>query len=1025
MRHRYPLYTLLAPSAVLVALTFALLGPTAPPPAVAESKPVAPAPAECRWADTPIVIDGSDDDPAWKNAQVIESFGQTWLGDKAPPLRGKTRAKLLWDRDYIYFYADMEDADLFADVTQHDGPIWENDAFELFFQPAADKPGYFEFEVNAANAVLDAFYPKRDIPNAMKHILAGEFRMETKVRLRGTLNKRDDVDKGWSVEGRIPWADFLRAGGRPEPGEQWGFTLCRCNYDKDKPLELTATAPFKERKSGEFFHQIEDYPPLKFVGPDSITARSHGLTQRVPVITSTVVGSPEPPPPYRAKRLYPNYAPTYPILAKAIPGTDQLIVISEDRPWGKTVISRVKDDPAVRTADAVKLLETPGVGTAYDVCFHPKFAENHYLYVGWNGAFEGKKKKKACRITRYTVTAGPPLTIDVATAKTILEWESDGHNGAAVCFGTDGMMYVTSGDGTSDSDADEMGQRPDTLLSKVLRIDVDHPAVGKPYSVPKDNPFVDDQRFVPETWAYGLRNPWRIAADAKTGHVWVGNNGQDLWEQAFFVRKGDNYGWSVTEGGHPFYPLRKTGPTPIVKPTIEHHHAEFRSLTGGIVLYGTQLPELEGAYLYGDYSTGRIWAMKHDGTKPVWHKELATPRIQITGFGQNTRGELIVSDHSPTGGLYTLEPTPKASPVANFPRTLGASGLFDAVGEHRMKPGLIPYTINAPFWSDGMHKERFIALPGDATIDYTKTRGWGFPDKTVIVKSFALEREEGNPASRAWVETRFLTKQEGEWYGYSYMWNVTGTDGDLVASGGADKTFAVKTPTGVREQVWHYPSRTECMVCHSRAANFVLGLSSLQMNKSQEYGGCTDNQLRAFEYLGLLKGFDWAAQARDDLADRAAAKKLNAADAEEYAKVNGQQTGQREPKATTLLPAGLDRLPRLANPYDPKEDLTKRAKSWLHTNCAACHVEAGGGNAQMELEFNTALDKMRLLDVKPIHTGMGLPDPRLIAPGSPDRSVLLTRAAARGPNQMPPLSSNRPDEAGLALLREWVKSLKK
>jgi glucose/arabinose dehydrogenase len=1016
--------SLLVVAAIWIGLAIWLLHGTADPStALAEPKPPA---AECRWADTPIVLDGADDDPAWKHAQVIDGFGQPWLADKAPALRGKTRAKLLWDRDYLYFFADMDDPDLFANVTEHDGAIWETDCFELFFRPGPDKPGYFEFEVNAANAVFDAFFPKCDVPKIIEHIKNGEFRVETKVKLRGTLNQRDDVDQGWSVEGRIPWADFLRAGGRPEPGEQWRFTLTRCNYDKGQPDEPTATAPIKEKKLSAWFHQIEDYAPLTFVGPTATTTRPHGIAKREPVVGSTVVGSPDPPPPFRVKRLYPSYAPKYPILAKAVPGTDQLLVIAENHPWGATVLSRLKDDPASKTSDAVDLLKTPDGGTAYDFCFHPKFAENRYLYVGWNGKFTGGKlKKKACRITRYTMKPGPPLTIDEKSATTILEWESDGHNGAAICFGTDGMMYVTSGDGTSDSDTDEMGQRTDNLLSKVLRIDVDRPSDGKPYSVPKDNPFVGDKRFAPETWAYGLRNPWRIDCDPKTGHIWVGNNGQDLWEQAYLVRKGDNYGWSVTEGSHPFYPHRKAGPTPIVKPTIEHHHSEFRSLTGGIVFRGKQLPELDGAYLYADYSTGRIWGMKHDGTNPIWHKEVATPRLQITGFGLNTRGELLIVDHSPVGGLYTLEPMPKQLGPSTFPRKLSESGLFESVKEHRMKSGVIPYSVNAPFWSDGMHKERWLVLPGTETIAYTRTRGWNFPDRTVLVKSFALEREEGKPASRQWVETRFLTKQDGEWYGYTYRWNDAGTDAELLPAGGLDQTFTVKTPTGVREQVWHYPSRAECMVCHSRAANFVLGLSSLQMNKSHEYAGCTDNQLRVFEHLGVLKGLDWSDQARTELADRAAAKGLKGKDADAYAKLHGLQPGQRAVRETTLLPTTPDKLPRLVDPYDPKEDLTKRAKSWLHTNCANCHVEAGGGNAQMELEFNTALDKMRILDVKPIHTPLGLPDARLVAPGSPERSVLLKRAKLRGKDQMPPLSTNRPDEAGVALLREWISSLKK
>ena len=701
-------------------------------------------------------------------------------------------------------------------------------------------------------------------------------------------------------------------------------------------------------------------------------------------------------------------------------------MVAEKHPWGVTVISRLKDDPAAKTADAVKLLETPGGGTVYDVCFHPKFAANHFLYVGWNGEFkEGKRKKKACRITRYTVNPGPPLTLDEKSAVNILQWESDGHNGAAVCFGTDGMMYVTSGDGTSDSDTDEMGQSTDTMLSKLLRIDVDRPAAGKPYSVPKDNPYVGDKRFLPEVWAYGFRNPWRVTCDEKTGHVWVGQNGQDLWKQAYLVQKGANYGWSVTEGGHAFYPHRKAGPTPILKPTIEHHHAEFRSLTGGVVFYGPQLPELNGAYLYGDYSTGRIWGMKHDGAKVEWHKELASPRIQITAFGTNTRGELIICDHSPTGGLYTLAPTPPVAAVSAFPRKLSESGLFASVKDHRMVPGVVPYSVNAPFWSDGLFKSRFIAVPGAERIEDKPTGSWNFPDKTVLVKSFALDSEDGNPAGRKWVETRFFTKQTGEWAGYSYRWNAAGTDADLVPAAGADATLTVKTPAGVREQPWRYPSRTECLACHSRAANYVLGLTTAQLNKTHDYGPCPDNQLRTLGHLRLLKSRDAADAARDQLAARADALKLIGPAKDEYLTVNGQQPGQREPAPTTTLLPDDSKLPRLPNPYDPKEDLTARAKAWLHTNCANCHVEAGGGNAALELGYDTPLDKMRLLDVKPIHTPLDIADARIVAPGSPERSVLLKRVTVRGPNQMPPLATHRVDEAGAALLREWILSLKK
>ncbi|HJZ54067.1 MAG TPA: hypothetical protein VKE74_03885, partial [Gemmataceae bacterium] len=467
----------------------------------------------------------------------------------------------------------------------------------------------------------------------------------------------------------------------------------------------------------------------------------------------------------------------------------------------------------------------------------------------------------------------------------------------------------------------------------------------------------------------------------------------------------------VMEGSHPFYTSRQPGPTPIMKPTVEHHHSEFRSLTGGVVYYGTKLKDIQGAYIYGDYSTGRIWAVKHDGEKVLWNREIAITSLKITGFTTDRDGELLVFDHNKAGegGFFAFEPNPDFGKVSNFPRKLSESGLFDSVKGHKLKPGLIPYSVNAPFWSDGMHKERAIALPPGGTIGFTRSRGWDFPDRTVLVKSFALETREGDPASRKWVETRFLTKQGSEWYGYSYVWNDEQTDATLIDAKGLDKPFTVTTPTGPREQVWHYPGRAECMVCHSRAQNFVLGLCEVQMNKDHDYGnGRVDNQLRVLERLGVLK-VDWYAEAREQVKDP----------------VNKPQSGQRQPKTSVLLPRSPVNLKKLVDPYDKTQDLTLRARSWLHANCSSCHVEAGGGNAQMELEFGTALDKMRVLDVKPVHQTFDLPEARLIAPGSPERSVMIHRLGTRGNGQMPPLASNRVDAEGLELMHEWCKSLKK
>ncbi len=1000
----------LATLAAAVFLTRAA-APAADHPVPAPLAAAPPTSFECRWADTPIALDGKADDAAWQHAQVIDAFHLPWLKEKARLARTFTKARLLWNRDYLYFFADMEDSDLRAAVKEHDGNTWDDDVFELFFRPDREKPGYYEFQVNALNTKFDAFFPKRDFGDFQKQKKAGDFHIDSRVRLDGALNAaKAGGAKGWAVEGRIPWTDFLKTGGRPVPGESWAFNLCRYDYNAawDGP-ELSCVAPIREKKLSAFFHQTEDYASLKFVGPDARTsAHPVGLESLPQLTTSTVVGFPDPPPPYRAVRAISTYRPGYPIQVKPIPGSNQMLLLTQPRSYGPTTLWRFPNAAGVTEKDAEKLLDTPHGGTATDFTFHPKFAENGYVYVGWNGGAKGEKKK--CRVTRYTMKPAAPFTLDAASATTIIEWDSDGHNGLAMCFGNDGKFYVSSGDGTSDSDTNDTGQKTDSLLAKLLRIDVDRPANGKQYSVPADNPFVGDPRFVPETWAYGTRNPWRITCDPVSGQIWLGQNGQDLWEYAHLVRKGDNYGWSVTEGSHPFFPHRKLGPTPVTPPTVEHSHAEARSLTGGVVYRGTKLPELVGAYVYGDYSTGHIWAVKHDGTKVVWHKKIAITTLKITAFALDARGELLICDHNTDGegGFYTLEPNP-APADTGFPRTLSASGLYADVVRHTMAAGVIPYSVNAPFWSDGLFKARYLALPAGTGITYTRGRGWNFPDRAVIVKSFAVETVEGDPKSRKWVETRFLTKQGCEWYGYSYEWNAAGTDATLLPASGADREFTVKTAAGERKQAWHYPSRAECMVCHSRAQNFVLGLCELQMNRDHDYGaGRPENQIRALERLGLFRT-DWAAEVKGRVKGES----------------NGQQPGQREPKPSPLFTSFPTGMKALADPYDAKQPLDARARSWLHVNCSSCHIEAGGGNAAMELESGRELASMRVVGVTPLHQAFNLPDAKLVAPGYPERSVLAHRVGLRGPGQMPPLASSRVDETGAALVREWVRSLGK
>lgn len=255
----------LACLAVVVAAGCSAPAPPRPRDVQAETKasPVRlePVACECRFATGPIVIDGKLDDEAWQQAPVVDGFRLPWV-EAAPAARKATRARLLWDRDNLYVAADMDDGDLYADVTEHDGNTWENDVFEVFLKPSATAPAYYEFHVTPANTRFDLFLPRRG--HVARFRQADTFAIESAVTVRGTLDKWADRDEGWTTELRIPWSDLEPTGGRPEPGAEWRFALCRYDFDvANESPELSTIAPLSRLS----FHLHEDYATLKFIGP--------------------------------------------------------------------------------------------------------------------------------------------------------------------------------------------------------------------------------------------------------------------------------------------------------------------------------------------------------------------------------------------------------------------------------------------------------------------------------------------------------------------------------------------------------------------------------------------------------------------------------------------------------------------------------------------------------------------------------------------------------------------------------------
>jgi hypothetical protein len=249
-------------TALLAILFLTAVGCTAndAKPAAAPEHPPTVRSAECRRADGPIKLDGVLNDAAWDKAQPLRDFAVYWQ-DRKP--RTATTARLLWDDDFLYFAADMEDADLFAIVKERNGMTWYDDVFELFFKPSEDKLAYYEFQVNAAGTELELFFPSRGAGGYNRFAPLSNLGMESAVHLDGTLNNYQDVDKGWTVEGRIPWTAFQATGGRPKAGDKWRFALCRYDYSVafDRP-ELSSTAPLTQPE----FHRYEDYGELTFVG---------------------------------------------------------------------------------------------------------------------------------------------------------------------------------------------------------------------------------------------------------------------------------------------------------------------------------------------------------------------------------------------------------------------------------------------------------------------------------------------------------------------------------------------------------------------------------------------------------------------------------------------------------------------------------------------------------------------------------------------------------------------------------------
>jgi putative heme-binding domain-containing protein len=741
----------------------------------------------------------------------------------------------------------------------------------------------------------------------------------------------------------------------------------------------------------------------------------------VPWTASRVKGTPEPPPPYRTRKVYEHVRFASATSLAFAPGSDRVFVTEQ---WGKAYSLPPdrdcrKPDLFLDIADLVKRLNVSRSDAdalrpwnIFHLAFHPDFATNRFCYLCYTIGYrdESRPFPNGTRVVRLEVIddGGVPR-VDPASEVEIITWPSGGHNGGCLAFGPDGMLYVSAGDGADHfpEDPHKTGQDLTDLRASIMRIDVDHPTSGRGYSIPSDNPFVNVPGARGELYSFGNRNIWKMSFDRQTGELWAGDVGLEVWELVCRVKAGENYGWSIVEGSNPIHPDWPRGPAPIAKPWCQVPHTAGASITGGFVYRGKRFPELVGRYVFGDWVTRRAWSIGTTGDGPGALVDLVAPTIRVVAFAEDRDGELLILDYD-DGSIHELLPNDEVADAGKFPERLSETGLFADTAKQQPMPGVTPFEIAAEAWADHATSRRFIGLPGTGSVKLNPGKApvqgsmfstkLGYPPGTVLAKTFSMRMREDEPQSERKLETQLLHFDGRHWHGYTYAWNEAGTDADLVAAEGKSLPLEIadpRAPGGRREQTWRFLGRNECQRCHNEWAGTSLAFDIAQLNRDVPAagGGKAVNQLREFRACGLLED------------------------------VVIEQNLEADPFATIQRPGPEDTLPRFPDPHDRTAPLDARARAYLHTNCAGCHRFGGGSVPHVHLNTEIVTADLEVLGMRPARGDFAIPEARVIAPGEPHRSTLWYRMATTGPGRMPHIGAELVDEAGLALVREWIASL--
>ena len=469
--------------------------------------------------------------------------------------------------------------------------------------------------------------------------------------------------------------------------------------------------------------------------------------------------------------------------------------------------------------DISELVASGGEGGedgAFSFVFHPDFASNGFLYAVYNFIDLAGAN---VRLARFSSRDGGS-SFDSDSAQVVLDTQrrrkgSLSHSGADLHFGPDGYLYVSFGDGSfASKQPSNMAQRMDTLLGKVLRIDIDRKgAQGENYAIPEDNPFAQEgEDLRPEIWALGLRNPFRFSFDDETGALWLGDVGQDTNEEINIIEKGLNYGWPIWEGRSCFQKgdARCANET-FAEPQFAYGHDIGRAVLGGLVYRGDELKSLNASYIFSDFRAPYLWAIRSPYRDPTLERVLDNLPVIPISFATDDAGLLVAIG---LDGTVLRFRESELSETRELPSKLSETGCMQILQPSEPKPIFAPYQVRSPLWSDGASKRRFVYTP--AALRHNESGDLELPVGGLVLKEFSRDGVR--------LETRFLWRESSNrWRAVSYAWDPDQADATLAEEGTTIET--IRGP-------WQVPSVGECFQCHTTAAGMSLGLELGQLRET-------------------------------------------------------------------------------------------------------------------------------------------------------------------------------------------------